>query len=241
MVGLSKTWRGLRVNRFRAIQCSVVCVLWCGALVCGDEPKPTEPKPISAPAIQSAEKRFAEEIARADEAYKKARRVAAESRLKVHRDRLAELTKKGDFDGATALKARITELETVHADAVRPRPKDVVRFDGHSYALIKEPATWHVAKRRCEEMGGHLVTFESPKEAAFVARLCADGDADAWIGASDEEEEGRIRWITGAEMNLKIQADNANGHEHHIQWLARIADWNDNPAGMRCRFVCEWD
>lgn len=186
-----------------------------------------------------AEEKFAAEVVKADAEAAKIKHAAAEARLKAYREALTAATKAGDFDKAMALKARIEELEQEPAaqPLKRPRPKDVARFQGHSYALVKDAVTWHVAKQRCEEMGGHLVCIESASEEAFVKQLC--GVENVWIGASDEESEGSWRWCVGSSaVKLHLNISNPES-EHHLSLFR--GEWHDGPSGHRHAYVCEWD
>lgn len=221
-------------------------------IVTADETPPASPatpavEPVLLPSVESA---YATELTKGDAVLTKAeaevaklRKSAAETRLKAYRDRLVEVTKAGDFDKGIALKARITELENEPDQepakaAKRPRPKGTVRFGGHAYAVIKEPATWHLAKQRCEEMGGHLVCINSRNEEEFVQRLC--GSNNTWIGASDEETEGT--WLnvdrTPAALT-KTDINNGLGLEHWVYWNGKA--FEDFPSGARIAYLCEWD
>lgn len=200
--------------------------------------------------IQAAEEKYATEVAKAEAVVTKAesdlakaRKAAAETRLKAYKERLAEVTKTGDFDKALTVKARIEQLEKDPESepakpSKRPRPKDTVKFGGHTYALIKEPATWHVAKQRCEEMGGHLVCVNNKKESEFVAKLC--GTQLTAIGASDELEEGSLVNVDGtASMFHTPPADSHLPLDHWVVWDGtRFVVWQ---AGGRGAYVCEWD
>lgn len=204
-----------------------------------------EPAPVAAPStftIQSAEEKYSQEAAKAESESAKILKTAAAARLKAYKDKLVEVTKAGDFDKATGIKARIDELEQEPESQPikRPRPKDVVKFNGHTYALIRETATWHVAKQRCDEMGGHLVCMETPKEIAFVADMCNRASLDAWVGIT--KEEGAWKWVTGQPATIPGAAvDNAGDIEHHIHWSTGIRNWNDGPAGWKFGYVVEWD
>ncbi len=205
--------------------------------------------------LQSVEAAYSSESAKADAAIAKAeqeaakaRKAAAEVRLKAYKERLAEVTKAGDFDKAVAVKARIEQLEKEPEGALpksptppkRARPKDAVKFGGHAYALIKEPATWHIAKLRCEEMGGHLAFINSDGEEAFIGKLC--GKTTAWIGATDEGEEGKWHNIDGTPLSLTHALyDNAGTGEHWMTWDGISQHFNDLSTNARGSYVCEWD
>jgi len=193
--------------------------------------------------IPAAEEKFAADVGKAEADLAKIKQTAGAARLKVYKDKLSEATKAGDFDKATQIKARIESLES-EPDAKahkRPRPKNAVRFDGHAYALIKEPATWHVAKQRCEEMGGHLVCVNGVKEESFIASL---GAANlCWIGATDEADEGKWYNVDGTRSVFSnITIDNSQGHEHWMSWDGvNTKKFNDWYSGGRLPYICEWD
>ncbi len=243
-------------------QFAALAILFSTSSLMGDDTKPAAPAtpaaaiPDIAPfLLPSVEEKFTSDAAKADAATAKAeqeaakaKRSAAEIRLKAYKDKLAEITKTGDFDKAQQVKARITQLENdpegeshkPEKPTKRPRPKDTVKFGGHTYALIKEPATWHVAKQRCEEMGGHLVCVESREEEEFIAQLCSPCDRAVWIGASDEVEEGNWLWVNGKSVMMqKAKLSNAP----KSNWLAYFPPVNgfvDNGAGDRIYYVAEW-
>ncbi|HEY4263367.1 MAG TPA: C-type lectin domain-containing protein [Schlesneria sp.] len=243
-------------------QFAAIAILLSTSSLMGDDTKPAPQAPATPAAaapeiapflIPSVEEKFGSEAAKADAATAKAeqeatkaKKAASEVRLKAYKDKLAEITKTGDFDKAQQVKARITQLENEpegeshkpEKPTKRPRPKDTVKFGGHTYALIKEPATWHVAKHKCEEMGGHLVCLESLKEAEFVASLCKS--TVAWIGATDEVEEGKWRWVNGSDAPMPPNAINGdNGLSHSLCCDKGVL--NDGSAGERFGFICEWE
>jgi hypothetical protein len=114
-------------------------------------------------------------VTKADNARFFAIQKANSERLSILKKTLSDATKAGDFDAAALLneKVRLAELDGIS----RPKPKNIVRFGRNEYALIEDKVSWHTAKKRCEEMGGHLVTFETPDEQAFIRvwqKLLAD-------------------------------------------------------------------
>lgn len=200
-----------------------------------------ETEPFVLPAV---EERYASESTKLDATVAKSKKTAADARLKAYKDALVQATKSGDFDKAQAVKARIEQLEkepdTEPVKAPKkPRPKDTVKFGGHSYALIKEPATWHVAQRRCEEMGGHLLVIDNLPESQFAIRL-ADGST-AWVGATDEEAEGKWVWVNGRDNGYfpPHQINSDDGASHFLAVYRN--EWHDMAVGQRQIYICEWD
>jgi len=150
-----------------------------------DPPKPPKPAAEVDATCKKADETVTDALRRADEISERTKREAAVVRYRTYKAQLALATKAGDFDRATAIKAAIDLMEA-DPDGYRPKPKDVVQFEGHSYALIRDAATWHVAMARCEQMGGHLACLETPKEAAFITNLSYLAKVYAWLGCSDE-------------------------------------------------------
>lgn len=220
----------------------IISLVVNAAIVIAQETTPTTPA-VEPAVLQAAEDKYATEVGKAEAALAKVKRDAAALRLKAYKDRLTEITKSGDFNKALSFKARIDQLEAEPESASskqpkRPRPKDTVKFGGHTYALIKEPATWHVAKQRCEEMGGHLVCIETSNEEIFVKSLC--GQVTTWIGASDEETEGTWLWVyKNSPVKIALQIDNAGSTDHHLALFAGA--WHDGSAGNKYAYICEWE
>lgn len=189
--------------------------------------------------LKTLEENFTTTIEKADRDYQKVLGQAVERRIEGYRAALKTATKAGDFDRATTIKARIVELESVSPGERAVRPKTTVVFGAHRYAVIREGTSWHVAKRKCEEMGGHLACIESPQEAAFISRI--SGGNATWVGATDDESEGRWKWINGAPFRNFFGgfADNASGAEHHLSWSGQR--WNDVGADFRYHYCCEWE
>lgn len=105
---------------------AALAILFSTSSLMGDD----EAKPAATPApatatpevtpflVPSLEEKFASEASKADAITTKAeteatklKKLAAEVRLKGYKDKLAEITKTGDFDKAQQVKARITQLE----------------------------------------------------------------------------------------------------------------------------------
>lgn len=191
--------------------------------------------------LDAADAAYQQAVAKADNARFYAVQKATADRVKVMKQVMTETTKSGDLAAANEIKARIESAEA--AGAVRAKPKETVSFGGHEYALIAEKTTWHVAKRICEEMGGHLVCVDSTQEQQGLTALC--GTEPVWIGATDEEKEGQWEWVTGGSIDLTVapilrgKFENEGGIEHAV--VSAGGTWNDIACGSRFAFVCEWD
>jgi len=124
----------------------------------------------------------------------------------------------------------------------------VVEYNNHYYAVFDTFKKWDEAKQICEAFGGHLVTVTDADEQTFITELVNKSGKVCWLGASDNEEEGVWKWVTGEEFTYNNwrynQPDNANGVEHYLaNWLSDYDyKWNDFPIDSGASgFICEWD
>ena len=237
---------------------AAICCMAIGMLYCNDDDDPKETVVLTEkqqalldadPTITKSTAEFDREIKVAESELKAAKTKAAAKRLEVIQQQLKSSTQTGDFDKAIACKALIEGLEEIGIDGSRPRPRDTIKFGGHTYALIKDPATtWHLAKARCEEMGGHLVCLESKVEAAFVTSHFRPEPNGFWCGATDEKSEGIWLWTTGERVNHRvISKDKFNNFyegEHYLRYFydpdSKSWIWDD-AGSARLSFVCEWN
>lgn len=163
-------------------------------------------------------------------------------RLKVLKQILSDATKAGDFDAASAIKERVTAAEAEGTQWVKP--KNTAQFGGHEYAVIADKLTWHQAKRRCEEMGGHLVTFESPREQAFVLDYCRRNKVDVWLRLSNENNF-KWTWVTGEPATVdptwKLDDPQREYFAGALTFWNDSNGFNDHNLGAFIGCVCEWD
>lgn len=134
---------------------------------------------------------------------------------------------------------------------------EVVEFNGHYYQVYDTPVTWDEAKAHCESLGGHLATITSDEENSFIKNLISSGTKNAyWLGASDVEEEGVWKWITGEPFEFTDWGSgepNNDSDEDYLELLIKAfnyqSKWNDSASsaggGMvslqNHGFICEWD
>ena len=183
--------------------------------------------------LESADAAYQSAVQKADNVRFYALQKATQDRVKVLKSALTDATKAGDFDAAMEIKARLAAAESAGA---KPKPKGVVKFGGHEYAMIEDKVPWTIAERQSADMGGHLATAGTPEEAAFLLRLA--GGKTAWLGASDDATEGQWKWIDGTQVKVPMELNNENGLDH---WMAiYLGQFHDGSAGHRYSFICEW-
>ena len=92
-----------------------------------------------------------------------------------------------------------------------------VESDGHYYELVTGRATWHdavelAALRSHKGLQGHLATITSSDEHNTVWwQLVTANENVAWLGASDEREDGMWEWVTGPEAGTQFWQGSSTG------------------------------
>lgn len=232
----------------RVFVVSTISFIVLSSLILGDD---EEKKPLVAtpeqrailendPFIKKAIGELDRDLRLAEEAYRNSKISHSTKSLEVYLRYQQVFTMSGDFDKALACKSMIEDLENSGLDGSRPKPKDIVKLNGHSYAIVREAVTWHVAKKRCEQMGGHLAFAKNTAALHLIAKLSVG--VDVHIGASDEEKEGDWRWLDGTKFSLKgVGFDNLMTYQHHLMWNSGQSRLDDDFAGHRAYYICEWD
>ena len=136
---------------------------------------------------------------------------------------------------------------------------NVCQYNGHTYQAFEEELSWSSAKKRCEELGGHLATITSEEEEYAIINLIQTGNRFFyWLGGTDEEEEGNWKWVTGEVWDyqdwLYGQPDNYSVFddttENYLSIKREERGWNDlqikgdsygTSSIENSGFICEWE
>lgn len=139
--------------------------------------------------------------------------------------------------------------QTTDDDTKKDIPEGAVRngANGHYYYLF-ESNSWSEAKAWCSIHGGHLATLTSGAENKFVFDYMKSQEVNSAVfGLSDEEEEGKWKWVTGESFDYSNWGENqpdGGTWENYGQFYEYINDyeWNDTSISSRSGYyICEWD
>ena len=130
-------------------------------------------------------------------------------------------------------------------------PSGARSYNGHSYYVYKDAASWSDAKKRCEKRGGHLVTFSSASENEMAFQLVQKaGSSNAWIGLFNKGTAASPNWcwVTGEAMSYTNWMDGEpnydyDGAEKYGGFWGE-SGWNDytnDDYAVGGFYVCEWD
>ena len=110
-------------------------------------------------------------------------------------------------------------------------PVDTAVLNGSVYELYNFTADWETVRQWCELQGGHLVTVTSAEEEAVVEELTQSVTSHCWLGASDAENEGEWKWVTGEEFSYSDWYDdepnNSCSNENYLVINCGASAWND--------------
>ena len=82
----------------------------------------------------------------------------------------------------------------------------LIDYNGSKYKFITETVSWNEAKILAEESGGHLATFASMEELAYIKSQLPTASI-FWVGLSDSEYEGTWKWIDGEDLHTSMRGN----------------------------------
>lgn len=117
------------------------------------------------------------------------------------------------------------------------------------FVLVPRFVTWPEAKLEAEQRGGHLAVVDSEAVHMELERLfgagALDGMTQPWIGATDEEQEGVWKWVTGEPVVYtrwaSYQPDNywgGGGEPYVCYW--NDGGWNDYNGKAVLPYIVEF-
>lgn len=131
-------------------------------------------------------------------------------------------------------------------DVQNTQPANI--YNGHRYEVFDEAMSWEEARAYCESLGGHLAAVTTQEEADYILTL-TKSRTDYWLGATDAEEEGVWKWITGETWDYtNWHFDQPDNDEERENYLCLVTDWQEEwndafneGAASDLGFICEWD
>jgi hypothetical protein len=134
-----------------------------------------------------------------------------------------------------------------------PDPRVKNPSNQHLYLLVKTPQFWPDAKNTCASWGGHLATVQDYNENLFLYRLWSEVPCCAFLGATDEVEEGKWVWVTGEPWKWFVWDKNEPGNRYTPGYdtAANYLTFSDNDNSQdlswsdyyneKMDFICEWE
>ncbi|XP_072048376.1 macrophage mannose receptor 1-like isoform X2 [Amphiura filiformis] len=116
------------------------------------------------------------------------------------------------------------------------------------YKVMTEQLTFEEANRECETHNAKLSSIHSEEEQAYHTAAVDNNDMRLWIGLTDAEMDGTMRYIDGTPVDYTNwaleQPDNHSGTENCVHLYVRDdrdldGTWNDDECDKSYGFVCK--
>jgi len=137
--------------------------------------------------------------------------------------------------------------------------KKYIKFDNmdmlSSYKVIEKEKNWKEAKKYCEDIDAHLVTITSKDEQRLIEKLLDNEKyigRSFWLGATDESEEGKWKWVTDEKFDYTNWADEQPVNLSGLDYLSLYATgvvsytsdiypfkWSNLQNSKSRYFICE--
>lgn len=133
--------------------------------------------------------------------------------------------------------------------------KDFIEMFGHKYACFEESKiSWEEAEARCEKMGGHLITVNTPMELSLLNESLSSGRNGGfyWLGASGGSSNWS--WITGESTSYAktvtvggYSMDNCRNYFSYLgnklAYVPRLGYLSEGtPSISKIKgYICEWE
>uniref|UniRef100_A0A668AQ53 C-type lectin domain-containing protein n=1 Tax=Myripristis murdjan TaxID=586833 RepID=A0A668AQ53_9TELE len=138
------------------------------------------------------------------------------------------------------LSARIPP--TVQSRFCQRCPENWMEINSRCYFLSRGSKSWKESRADCQSKDADLVIISSGEEQRFITGL----KDRAWIGLTDEENEGIWKWVDGTAPAKTYwhhqQPDNFLKKEHcveAVQSYGELHTWNDLDCSTRRHWICE--
>ncbi|XP_077057535.1 C-type lectin domain family 4 member M-like isoform X2 [Siphateles boraxobius] len=141
----------------------------------------------------------------------------------------------GSFD---ALSQKKLELET--------EPRKLSTHGNDRFFISSESMSWSESRQYCRDRGADLIIINTEEKQRFITSLFKeDMFFGAWIGLSDTETEGIMKWVDNSPLNRGFfdrGEPNNMGNEDCIEvdtFRDPVNNWNDAPCSMGKKCICE--
>ncbi|CAL8309154.1 unnamed protein product [Gadus morhua 'NCC'] len=109
-------------------------------------------------------------------------------------------------------------------------------YDKSLYLVSTTKKGWRASREDCQKRKADLVVINSREEEAFVSRLMGP----SWIGLSDRETEGTLKWVDGTPMTSSwrhVKPRDDGGVRDCV--VAGEDGWSEEPCDRLHHWICE--
>jgi len=173
-------------------------------------------------------------------------------------DSIATVSSKGVIKGKAKGKTTITVLDsannvytckvTISSSGTSTGknaniPSDAKSYMDHYYKIYTQNSiSWEDAKKKCVELGGHLVTITSKGEQDFIEKINSSNER-LWIGGYCDSNY-KWYWVTGEKWSYTNwgAGEPSGGHENSAAvWPKYWNDMSSDNLWEQNGYICEWE
>ncbi|XP_077057454.1 uncharacterized protein LOC143710386 isoform X2 [Siphateles boraxobius] len=111
------------------------------------------------------------------------------------------------------------------------------------FFISSELKSWSESRKYCRDRGADLVIINTEEKQRFISSFIKES---LWIGLSDIENEGNMKWVDNSPLNQGFwesnEPNNLNGNEDCIELnpaKPSLKNWNDIPCSAMRKWICE--
>ncbi|XP_016018525.2 CD209 antigen-like protein 2 isoform X1 [Rousettus aegyptiacus] len=135
---------------------------------------------------------------------------------------------------------QLTWMNATMAGLCRPCPWDWTFFQGSCYMFSKTQSTWKASVSACEDMRAQLVIINNTEEQKFLKSWDAKNNKRAWIGLSDQNNEGSWKWVDDTPLRLSFWKEGEPNNIGDEDCVELNGDgWNDSICNADYFWICE--
>ncbi|XP_077057453.1 uncharacterized protein LOC143710386 isoform X1 [Siphateles boraxobius] len=134
-----------------------------------------------------------------------------------------------------ALSQKKLELET--------ELRELSKRGNGRFFISSELKSWSESRKYCRDRGADLVIINTEEKQRFISSFIKES---LWIGLSDIENEGNMKWVDNSPLNQGFwesnEPNNLNGNEDCIELnpaKPSLKNWNDIPCSAMRKWICE--
>ncbi|XP_051993549.1 CD209 antigen-like protein E [Xyrauchen texanus] len=135
----------------------------------------------------------------------------------------------------TRIKSLSDELKNKHSERVKSN-------GWHSFFISSEEKSWSDSRQFCRDRGGDLIIINTEEKQRFISSF----KERAWIGLSDIENKGNMKWVDSSTLNKgfwdKNEPNDNFGNENCVEMLPLkpiLSNWNDLQCSELRTWICE--
>ncbi|KAK7161080.1 hypothetical protein R3I94_003915 [Phoxinus phoxinus] len=110
------------------------------------------------------------------------------------------------------------------------------------FFMSSESMSWSESRQFCRDNGGDLVIIHTEEKQRHLTSFIKER---VWIGLSDSETEGIMKWVDNSTLNQGFwyqgEPNNLGGDEDCVEKMAldSINNWNDLSCSAKMKGLCE--